>query len=76
MALNDIINKRKKSNNFPDYFIVEIGTNVITNKSTADQFNRFFVEIGPKLADKIDDVDNKFSILDFMGEGYIYLQCL
>ena len=70
-ALNEIINKKKKSCSYPKYFVGENGKEYKGNKCIADQFNKFFVEIGPKLADKIEKVDSNINVLDTMGERNI-----
>ena len=51
--IREILNKTRKTSNFPTSF--KLDGKLITDKQTiADQFNTFFTEIGPKLANKID----------------------
>jgi hypothetical protein len=52
-TINDIINNKKRKDNFQEYF--ELNGNKITNKKEiADQFNTFFVNLGPNLAEQIN----------------------
>ena len=52
--INEIINKKKVTNAFPKQFL--INDNFETDpKNIAQQFNKYFVEIGPKLASSISN---------------------
>ena len=52
--INEIINKKKVTNAFPKQFL--INDNFETDpKNIAQQFNKYFVEIGPKLASSINN---------------------
>ena len=55
--INEIINKKKFSNSFPKQFL--INDNLESDpKTIAQQFNNYFVEIGPKLASSIKNNDH------------------
>ena len=58
MKINEIINKDKKKKNFPEQFLID--DKLISDKSMiTNKFNQYFVEIGPKLAEKISLPKNK-----------------
>jgi len=63
-TINDIICKTKNKSEFPKYFLIN-GSKVSDDKSIANEFNKFFTEIGPKLADGIDAPENK-SFSDYL----------
>ena len=64
LTINDIINKTKKTNNYPNEFLVD--GNLKSNPETiANEFNKFFIEIGPKLSQKIRTPRSK-SFRDFL----------
>ena len=64
--LNNIINKKAKKSQYPQQFNDSNG-NIITDKTTAaNKFNEFFVNVGPKLASKIKQEEER-SIFDYMG---------
>ena len=52
-TLKEIINKKTFKSDLPSCFIHE-GIEVISPKNVADKFNKYFTEIGPKLAKSID----------------------
>jgi hypothetical protein len=51
-TINDIINKSKPKKDMPDYFN-DNETKLTNHTDIAECFNKFFVNIGPKLADNI-----------------------
>ena len=60
-TIKDIINKTKSKGDYPEYFIKD-ETKITDDNDIANEFNNFFVNIGPKLAAEIDkphDVDFK-----------------
>jgi hypothetical protein len=63
-TINDLICKTKNKNDFPSYFVIN-GAKVYNNNEIANKFNKFFTEIGPKLANNIDAPPNK-SFEDFL----------
>ena len=64
-AIKQIINKTSQKKEFPNYF--EINDNKVTDmKIIANEFNNFFVNVGPKLAEKIDTPNNS-SYTDYLG---------
>ena len=54
-ATNDILNRKKKVNNFPEHFTNNNGTLTKTSQEVADGFNKFFASVGPKLAEQFQD---------------------
>ena len=57
-TINEVLHKTTKSKEFQDTFM--INGNLINDKATiANKFNEYFVEIGPKLAEKIDMPENQ-----------------
>ena len=48
-VINEVINKSNSKKNFPEYFQVD-GTKISNKASIANGFNKYFTEIGPKLA--------------------------
>ena len=57
--INEILGRKKRSFNFPDYF-VENGKLVSGNFDIANGFNDFFTSIGEKLASNIDSTNTSF----------------
>lgn len=58
--INEITNKKKQSSDLPDNFMKD--GNVITEPNEiANNFNEYFVNVGPKLADKIPPSSVNFS---------------
>ena len=53
-VLNKIINKKQKQNCMPGYFTCN-NKRIVNKKHIANGFNNFFVNVGPKLAKKIDN---------------------
>ena len=56
-TINHIIGKGKMCNSFPKEFIDD-GITISTLQEICDRLNRFFTEIGPKLAEKIEVIDD------------------
>ena len=48
-TLKHILNKKKQKSDFPPYFI-DKDRRISGSKNIADQFNEYFIQIGPKLA--------------------------
>ena len=63
--IKDIINKSKDKNDIPQYFLVN-NIKVSDHKLIATEFNRYFVDIGPKLASKINPPVN-LSFRDYLN---------
>ena len=61
------MNKKKNSTEFPSHFELN-GTNIVNKQIIADEFNNFFVNVGPNLAKNIPAVNNAPSIYDYMGQ--------
>ena len=58
VTINGIINKSTKSHSIPDFFIHN--NEIITDKQIiANRFNSFFTNIGPELAQNIEDNSSK-----------------
>ena len=53
-VLNQLIKRKRSSPDYPDTFQTEDGTLIKEEKNIANKFNDFFVNIGPKLASKIN----------------------
>ena len=51
--LNDIMNKKSKKTTNPQNFIDSEGNTITDEKTAANQFNEFFINVGPNLAAKI-----------------------
>lgn len=52
-TIKGLLNANKQKSDFPNFFKVN-GENISNHKQIADNFNKFFVEIGPTLANKLD----------------------
>ena len=57
MTIKYLISTSKTRNNLPDYFKIN-NSNVTDTQEIANEFNKFFIEIGPKLASKISEIQN------------------
>ena len=55
------------STEFPTHFELN-GTYIVNKQIIADEFNNFFVNIGPNLANNIPGVNNAASVYDYMGQ--------
>ena len=64
-TLNKIINKARTTSNYPDEFKDDNGSSITNSNNIVNNFNNFFVNVGPNLAKKIVN-DNKASIFDYM----------
>ena len=51
-TIKHVLNKHKKSNSFPSYFLMD-GMKITNKNEIAENFNKFFTEIGPSLSNKI-----------------------
>ena len=65
--LNAAMNKKKSSTEFPTHFELN-GTNIVNKQIIADEFNNFFVNVGPNLAMNIPVVNNAAYVYDYMGQ--------
>ena len=60
-TINDVMNKSKIQSKFPSYFNIN-GTKLTDKKDNATEFNKFFINIGPKLASEIgNEMEYEFS---------------
>ena len=67
-TINEIINKTKQKKEFPESFMLE-GQSIYDKSVIANEFNNFFVNIGPNLADKISTPPNK-SHKDYLKNNF------
>ena len=65
--LNAAMNKKQRSTEFPSHFELN-GTNIVNKQIIADEFNNFFVNVGPNVANNIPAVNNAASIYDYMDQ--------
>ena len=65
--LNAAMNQKKSSTEFPSNFELN-GTNIVNKQTIADEFNNFFVNVGPNLAKNIPAANNAASIYDYMDQ--------
>ena len=74
--LNQLIRKKNNTNMYPDTFRKDDGSLVKGNKSIANNFNDFFVNIGPKLASKITPTGetNIYDYLDSRNDNSLFLK--
>ena len=68
-TINEILNRTKKSVDFPKYFIID-GQKITNKKSIADNFNTFFANVGLTLSRKIRSNSDK-SIHHFLTRPVI-----
>ena len=60
-TINDVMNKSKIQSKFPSYFNIN-GTKLTDKKDIATEFNKFFINIGPKLASEIgNEMEHDFN---------------
>ena len=64
--LNAVNNNKIGTNELPSQFECN-GKNIECKQSIADEFNNFFVSVGPNLAKNITVIDGAASIYDYMG---------
>ena len=65
LAIKEIINKSNKSCNVPDFLTIN-GQKVTNEQTIANEFNNFFVNIGPQLSAQITPLDSG-SFKDYLG---------
>ena len=65
-ALNEIINNKIKSNEYPEQFKTEDGAIISDMKTIVNIFNDFFVNVRPKLAQRMN-IDDDINIYDYLG---------
>ena len=63
-TINDIINKAKNTSQYPKEFTIN-NTSVSDVNCIANEFNKYFIEVGPKLSRNIESPRNK-SFKDFL----------
>ena len=66
-VINEILNKQVKQSDYPDIFKNEDGNPVRGYTNIANTFNDFFINVGPKLASKIEKVENE-NIYDYLTQ--------
>ena len=73
--LNSLINKKNSTIEYPDAFHSDDDSQVKGDRNIANHFNDFFVNVGPKLASKIEPPDNAsiFSYLGPSGKNSMFL---
>ena len=59
--------QKKSSTEVPSHFELN-GTNIVNKQIIADEFNNFFLSVGPNLAKNIPAVNNAASMYDYMGQ--------
>ena len=59
------IDRRSHKSHFPEYFKVN-GRNIFEKSEIANEFNRYFVNIGPELANSLDS-DGKLGFASYLG---------
>ena len=64
-TIKTAINKRRHKSKYPDFFKVN-NTNVFDKTEISNQFNRYFVNIGPELADSLD-TSGKATFTSYLG---------
>ena len=64
--LNSIIRKGQKSTSFPDSF-ENNGATLKNKMDIANGFNDFFVKVGPKLAEKIEEPNGNIHVDPYQG---------
>ena len=63
--------KKKTSTEFPSHLEFN-GTNLVNKQIIADEFNNFFVNVCPNLANNIPAVNNAASIYDYTGQQNLH----
>jgi len=63
-VIKDVINKTGKSSDFPMYFTLN-NVNLSNPMTIANAFNKYFVNIGPKLASNLTPIENR-SFQDYL----------
>ena len=65
--LNTVISKKRNTSQLPSHFDFN-GQSITCKQKIANEFNNFFVGVGPNLANNIPAVENAASIYDNMGQ--------
>ena len=64
-TIKTAINKRRHKSQYPDFFKIN-NTNIFDKTEIANHFNRYFVNIGPELADSLD-TSGKAAFTSYLG---------
>ena len=64
-TIKTAINKRRHKSKYPDFFKVN-NTNIFDKTEISNKFNRYFVDIGPELADSLD-TSGKPTFTSYLG---------
>lgn len=68
-TLNEVLNRGKKSSSVPEKIIID-GKSVTSAVEIANEFNRYFTEIGPTLASQIIQPQANFA--DYLGTKHLF----
>ena len=63
--INEIINKDSTKKDFPESFMIN-GVCIMDQRKIANEFNKYFVQIGPRLAESIN-INTQKSFKDYLS---------
>ena len=66
--LNTVLGKQRKSVNYPTH-LMQRDIHITSKENMANEFNTFFTNVGPNLANDITEPDENISIYDYLGES-------
>ena len=66
--LNTVLGKQRKSVNYPTH-LMQRDIHITSKENMANEFNTFFTNVGPNLANDITESDENISIYDYLGES-------
>ena len=64
--LNTVLGKQRKSVNYPTH-LMQRDIHITRKEDMANEFNTFFTNVGPNLANDITEPDENISIYDYLG---------
>ena len=66
--LNTVLCKQRQSVNYPTH-LMQNDIHISSKQNMANEFNTFFYQCWPKLANDITNPDENMSIYDYLGES-------
>ena len=71
-TINEILNRRNEKSTLPDKFIEKVSNKALTNPTAiANNFNKYFINVGPELARQIRIENNEKSFDRYLSGSYV-----
>jgi hypothetical protein len=75
-TINEILNRRNEKSTLPDKFTEKVCNKALTNPTViANNFNKYFINVGPELARQIRIEHNEKSFDRYLSASYVKYVC-